>query len=194
MLSLKECIELLEADLNATPMRISAYRDLPFAILRYDPDKEWQLRRETQLLATRLNEVGKDVQIISLADLLWEAIDESEGLEAVIERERESGFESAQALVTTYLTDPVWSPLPDMLSARLRVLDPERQIAFLLRTAAMGPAIYHMSSLLDAMYERQIGVTTILFYPGSVEGTTGLRFMNLKSREAIGNYRVKIYG
>jgi hypothetical protein len=36
-------------------------------------------------------------------------------------------------------------------------------------------------------------VTTILFYPGSLEGTTGLRFMGLKGREAMGNYRVKIY-
>jgi len=37
-------------------------------------------------------------------------------------------------------------------------------------------------------------VTTILFYPGSIEGTTGLRFMGLKDREALGSYRVKIYG
>lgn len=46
MLSLKERISLLEADLKASPMRISVYRDLPFAILRYEPDQEWQLRRE----------------------------------------------------------------------------------------------------------------------------------------------------
>ena len=37
-------------------------------------------------------------------------------------------------------------------------------------------------------------VTTILFYPGSIEGTMGLRFVALKDRETLGNYRVKIYG
>jgi hypothetical protein len=37
-------------------------------------------------------------------------------------------------------------------------------------------------------------VITILFYPGTLDGTTGLRFMALKDREALGNYRVKIYG
>ena len=54
MLSLKERIDLLEVDLRADPPRISVYRDLPFAILRYDPDQEWELRRELRLLATRL--------------------------------------------------------------------------------------------------------------------------------------------
>ena len=55
MSSLKERIELLEADLKAVPSRISVYHDLPFAILRYDPTDEWELRRESKLLATRLD-------------------------------------------------------------------------------------------------------------------------------------------
>jgi hypothetical protein len=50
-----------------------------------------------------------------------------------------------------------------------------------------------MSKLLDEMQGRT-KVTTILLYPGSLEGTTGLRYMDLKDREALGNYRVKIYG
>ena len=49
-----------------------------------------------------------------------------------------------------------------------------------------------MSSLLDEM-KGKTQVPTVLFYPGSIEGTTGLRFMNLKDRDALGNYRVKIY-
>jgi hypothetical protein len=50
-----------------------------------------------------------------------------------------------------------------------------------------------MSKLLDQL-QGKTHVTTILFYTGSIEGTTGLRFMDLKNREALGNYRVKIYG
>ena len=37
-------------------------------------------------------------------------------------------------------------------------------------------------------------VPTIMFYSGGIEGNTGLRFMNIEGREALGNYRVKIYG
>lgn len=193
MLSLKERIELLERDLIAEPRRISVYRDLPFAILRYDPHEEWALRRECALLATRLARVGKRAHVISLADLLWTAIDETEGLPAIVDLERERGFLAAQEQVTTYLSDRDWRPLPDLLAERLRGLDPRRDVAFLVRAAAMAPAIYHMSKLLDEMQGRT-EMTIILCYPGTLEGTTGLRFMDLPEREALGNYRVKIYG
>lgn len=193
MSSLSERIHQLEGDLLATPMRISAYHDLPFAILRYDPGDEWGLRREMRHLATRLGHAGKEVHAVSLADLLWTGIDRGEGLAAVTMLERTRGFEAAQAQVTTYLSDPDWSPLPEMLAERLRPLDPTRHVAFLLRAAAMAPAIYHLSRLLDEMQGRT-QVPTILFFPGSLEGTNGLRFMGLPGRETTGNYRVKIYG
>jgi hypothetical protein len=193
MLSLEERIELLENDLKSSPPRISVYNDLPFAILRYDPEKEWQLRREVRRLATRLNNAGKEVHLISLAELLWEVIETTEGLEAIVELEKQRGFDAAQEQVTVYLSDKDWRPLPDALYDRLRSFDPERSVVFLLRAAAMAPAIYHMSRLLDEMQGRT-RIPTILFYPGTLEGTTGLRFMALKDREALGNYRVKIYG
>ncbi len=192
MSSLSADIRRLEEDLTATPMRISAYHDLPFAILRYDAEEEWDLRREARRLAVRLNNAGKQVHTISLADLLWEAIEDCEGLDAVVELEKHRGFEVAQQQVTSYLSDPDWRPLPDLLAERLESLDPEWDVAFLVRASAMAPALYHMSRLLDEMQGRT-QVTTILFYPGTLEGTTGLRFMGLKSREAMGNYRVKIY-
>lgn len=194
MLSLKDRIDFLERDLKAVPQRISVYNDLPFAILRYDPGDEWELRRQARLLATRLNDCGKEVHLISLAELLWEVIESSEGMDAVVELEKQRGFESAQEQITTYLSDAEdWRALPDALTERLRRLDPEKHIAFLMRASAMAPAIYHMSKLLDEMQGRTL-VPTILFYPGTLEGTTGLRFMALKDREALGNYRVKIYG
>jgi Domain of unknown function (DUF1788) len=190
---------LLESDLKAVPPRISVYHDLPFAIMRYDPTDEWELRREIKLLATRLEAVGKKVHIIPMSELLWSALekvhekDGDEGLEAVIELETERGYVEAQQQVTTYLSSKVWIQLWDQLAERLASINPENSIVFLARVAAMSPGIFHMSMLLDKMHGKT-KVTTILFYPGSIEGTTGLRFMDLKDRDALGNYRVKIYG
>jgi hypothetical protein len=193
MLSLKERIDLLESDLKATPSRVSVYHDVPFAILRYDPQQEWELRDELRRLATRLNGPNTEVRTISLAELLWEIIKKTEGLETIVELERERGFEAAQEQITTYLSDRDWCPLSNALIERMSNLDPKKHIVFLTRAAAMSPAIYHLSKLLDELQGRTM-VTTILFYPGTLEGTTGLRFMGLKEREALGNYRVKIYG
>ena len=83
-------------------------------------------------------------------------------------------------------------PLPDRLAARLKGLDPDRNIALLVRAGAMAPALYQMSSLLDGMQGRTL-IPTVLCYPGTIEGATGLRFMDLKNREPMGNYRVEIY-
>jgi hypothetical protein len=193
MSSLKQRIELLETDLKAVPPRISVYHDLPFAILRYDPPEEWALRREARLLATRLEQIGKAVYSIPMSELLWQAIADTEGLEAIVELERERGYLAAQEQVTTYLSDRDWRPLANLVAERLATYNPATSIAFLTRVAAMAPGIYHMSKLLDQLHGKT-RVTTILFYPGSIEGTTGLRFMDLKDREILGNYRVKIYG
>lgn len=193
MSSLKNRIELLENDLKADPPRISVYHDLPFAILRYDPAEEWELRRQVRLLATRLEKAGKKAHCIPLSELLWKAIEDSEGIQAIVDLEKDRGFLAAQEQITTYLSDRDWCPLAGLLAARLNGLDSRTDVIFLTRAAAMAPGIYHMSKLLDQM-QGKTDVMTILFYPGSIEGTTGLRFMALKDRDALGNYRVKIYG
>ncbi len=193
MSSLSDRIELLENDLKADPPRISVYHDLPFAIFRYDPQEEWALRREARLLATRLGEMGKNTQIIHMSDLLWKAVEETEGIEAVVGLEKDRGFLAAQEQLTTYLSDRDWRPLAGLLTECLQSLDKSTDVAFLMRAAAMAPGIYHMSKLLDQM-QGKTSLISILFYPGTIEGTTGLRFMALKDRDALGNYRVKIYG
>lgn len=199
MSSLKDSIAPLESHLKSIPMQIGVYQDLPFAIMRYEPADEWELRRELKLLATRLEAVGKEVHIIPMSELLWQALelvhekDDDEGLDAVIELEKDRGYVEAQQQLTTYMSSKVWIPLWDLLAKRLEALHPENSIVFLTRVAAMSPGIFHMSMLLDKMHGKT-KVATILFYPGSIEGTTGLRFMDLKDRDALGNYRVKIYG
>jgi hypothetical protein len=199
MSSLKDSIATLESDLKAVPLRISVYHDLPFAILRYNPTDEWELRREIKLLATRLEAVGKSVHMVPMSELLWMAMekvsqkDADEGFESVVALEKDRGYVEAQQQVTTYLSSKVWLPLWKLLADRLASINPECSVVFLTRVAAMSPGIFHMSTLLDKMHGKTM-VPAILCYPGSIEGTTGLRFMDLKDRDALGNYRVKIYG
>src|ERR1700681_3442995 len=124
MSSFRERIELLESDLKAVPLRINVYHDLPFAILRYDPTDEWELRREIKLLAKRLEGVGKEVHIIPMSELLWTALekvhqkDDDEGLEAVIALEKERGYVEAQQQLATYLSNNLWIPLWALLEER----------------------------------------------------------------------------
>jgi hypothetical protein len=191
--SLKARVRTLEADLKASPMRHYVYHDLPFAIFCYPPEQEWTMRHEIDLLKTRLeNDTQRQVAFVSLAELLWQAIDESEGIEAVVQLERRDGFEAVQLQINDYLSDPDWRPLPNLLAERLAELDPDRQIAFIVRAGALAPNIYRVSKLLDEMKGRT-QVPCVLFMPATTEGNASLRFMGIAENEGRGSYHTKVY-
>lgn len=74
---------------------ISAYHDMPYAIFRYPPEAEYALRREVHLLTTRLEQAGKRVTRISLAECMEEALEaEGFGPDARVEAEKSVGLES----------------------------------------------------------------------------------------------------
>jgi hypothetical protein len=130
---------------------------------------------------------------VSLAELLWEALEQSYGIEEFVEQERFEGFDKVEETISRTLTDPEFVALPDRLAARLADLDPARDVAIVVRAGALSPALYQISTLLDEMQGRT-SVPTVLCYPGGLEGTTGLMFMApFIEKEPMGNYRVEIY-
>jgi hypothetical protein len=193
MSSLRERINTLEADLRASPMRHYNNSGLPFAVFCYPPEQEWAMRTEIGLLQTRLeNTTERAIRAISLADLLWQAVDESEGIEAVTSLERRSGFDAAQEQIQTYLSDGIFRPLPDLLAERLAQLDANRHLAFIVRAGALAPNIYRVSKLLDEMMGRT-RVPCVLFMPATTEGRSSLRFMGIAENEGRGSYHTKVY-
>jgi hypothetical protein len=174
-------------------MRHYIYSDLPFAVFCYPPELEWSMRNEIQLLKTRLEkDIRRRIGIISLADLLWQAVDESEGMEALVQVETSQGFENAQRQAYDYLSDSDWRPLPDLLEAKLHGLDSERDLIFIVRAGALSPDIYRVSTLLDQMKSRT-RVPCILFMPATSDDSDGLRFMGLAVQERRGSYHTKVY-
>ena len=193
MSSLRERINVLEADLRASPMRHYNNSGLPFAVFCYPPEQEWAMRTEISLLQTRLqNSTERAIRTISLAELLWQAVDESEGIEAVTSLEQRSGFDAAQEQIQTYLSDGIFRPLPDLLAERLAQLDPSRHLAFIVRAGALAPNIYRVSKLLDEMMGRT-RVPCVLFMPATTEGRSSLRFMGIAENEGRGSYHTKVY-
>ena len=129
MLSLDERFALLQADLLADPPSFIMARELPFAIFRYDPntpeESEWLVRRKIQLLATQIqNQTQQPVVTLSLADLFWRSIQESEDIENLYKLEQEHSFSVAERQVHQYLSDPDFRPLCDLLrEEEKRLLD-----------------------------------------------------------------------
>lgn len=168
---------------------ISAYADMPYAIFRYPPDAEFAFRQERARLATRLENAGKRVTAVSLAECLEAALaDVGYGWADLAAAERSVGLEKAADTVHDVLADH--APLDDLVAARIPAdADPLRDVVFVTRAGALFP-FYRTSSLLDQLMGR-VRVPAVLFYPGELEGAAGLRFMGRLDAEH--NYRPKIF-
>lgn len=169
--------------------RISAYHNMPYAIFHYPPEEEIPLRGELALLSTRLEQIGKRVTTISLAECLADAL-AAEGLttERIASAEKRTGTE--KMMDTIHMVISRRRPLDDLVAARIpQEADPTRDIVFIVRAGSLFP-FYRTSSLLEQLKGR-LDVPAVLFYPGELDGVAGLKFMGVL--EAEHNYRPKIF-
>jgi len=184
---LKEALEPV-LSLPDPRSKLSAYHDMPYALFRYDPEDEFELRQQVTLLETRLSQRGKCIRRISLAECLDFAMRSVRPLEEWFQIEREQGVESVIETVHAVLSE--YEPLVDIVAAQMPTdADPLTDIVFILRTGALFP-VYRTFSLLEQLKGR-VHVPTILFYPGDLDGAAGLRFMGVLDAEH--NYRPKIF-
>ncbi|MCG6869304.1 MAG: DUF1788 domain-containing protein [Gammaproteobacteria bacterium] len=169
--------------------QISAYHDMPYAIFRYAPEQEFALRQEIALLRTRLEQMGKRVTIISLAECLTEALEaEGMGPAALVEAEKSVGLETTVDTIFQILSE--YQPLDELVARRIpEDADPLRDVVFIVRAGALFP-MYRTSALLEQL-KGKVHVPAVLFYPGELDGAAGLRFMGVLDAEH--NYRPKIF-
>jgi hypothetical protein len=168
--------------------RISAYHDMPYALFRYNPDEEFELRKQVALLETRLTQRGKHVRRISLAECLQEAMESQRPLAQWFAAERKQG--TAKVIDTVHAVLAEHAPLVDLVAARMpEAPNPTRDVVLIGRTGALFP-VYRTFSLLEQLKGR-VQVPTVLFYPGTLDGAAGLKFMGVLDAEH--NYRPKIF-
>lgn len=167
---------------------INAYHDMPYAVFCYPPEDEFDLRKELGLLRTRLEQAGKRVTTISLAELLQGAIEAESSIHDLVEAERAIGL--TQAVDTVHEILSTYKPLEDLVVQQMPAdPDPLRDVVFIVRAGAMFP-MYRTSSLLERLKGRVV-VPSVLFFPGDLDGPAGLRFMGVLDAEH--NYRPKIF-
>ena len=167
---------------------ISAYHDMPFAIFHYPAEDEFALRGGVSLMKTRLEQKGKRITTVSLAERLQAALAEEFPLDQRVEAERSVGIEKTIETVHEILSQ--YRPLDELVAAAVPGLsDPTRELCFIVRVGALFP-FYRTFSLLEQL-KGKIAVPTVLFYPGELDGPAGLRFMGILDAEH--NYRPKIF-
>lgn len=149
--------------------------DGPYQVYQYLPQLEYRVRRDLQDLQTYLRAKGIECVSISLADLMWQAVEESNRLEAIVNAERNgaSVAEVAESVGGLLRRSPT---LADRIVARLEDAPP-RTAVFLYRAGALYPAL-RTSGLLDELLGR-VHLPVTMLYPGRLHGSHGLSFMDL---------------
>ena len=169
--------------------KLGAYHDMPYAIFHYPPEAEFELREEVRLLSTRLGNTGKRVTTVSLAECLSAAL-HSEGIDASSLRETEKATGTAAMIDTIHNILADYRPLVDLVAERLPAdQDPLQDVVLLVRAGALFP-VYRTHALLEQLQKR-LNVPAVLFYPGELEGPTGLKFMGVLDPDP--NYRPRIF-
>lgn len=155
----------------------------PYQVYVYPPSKEWDVRRDLGELAVWLAQPPRDVPSvsISLADLLWRALDETGWTEELFNQERQAASDPmAQAEVHRAVAELLRRPKPlsqrviDEVHERADGLGPAA--VFLYRAGSLYPS-FRTSGLLDDLRSQLTDIPVTLLYPGDLQGEFGLRFM-----------------
>jgi hypothetical protein len=159
----------------------------PFIVYQYEPADEYAVRGELAELKLWLK-AKHDIECrpISLAEILWEALEEHGQLDMIIAAEKAGDYDNAHLAVRQILAN---SPtLADRIVRRVVESDVPRSAVFLSRAGALYPA-HRTSPLLDALKDKVDRPVTLL-YPGRVVGDYGLSFMG--RTESTYGYRALI--
>ncbi len=188
----------LRDELRGIGERIAAFftsgGEPPFVVYQYLPSEEWQVRRDLGELRRWLEAAPRGIGCasVSLADLFWQALEDSAYLDELIDQERMANETSngealreINAAVSEILREP--PTLPDRVIAQVSDYS-ERTAVFLYRAGALYPS-YRTSTLLDDLRGRLPRPVTLL-YPGRLVGEYGLSFMD-RAETAYG-YRALI--
>jgi len=162
----------------------------PYIVYVYRPKDEFKVRQELFDLRSWLEAKGITCFAVSLADLFWQALDESGFADQIIQAEQSNpGDLHTLALVHTSITQILTGP-PSLSDRVLTALADasDRSVAFLYRAGALFPS-YRTSAILEDLRER-LHIPVVLLYPGHLEGAYWLRFMG--RCEPAHSYRAKI--
>lgn len=146
----------------------------PFLVYQYEPKDEYAVRQELIELRRWLEADPRGIacQTISLAEVLWEMLEEGGQLEMIIESEKAGDFDTAELSVRQAIAQP--PALAERIVQRVKA-GSERSAIFLYRAGALYPA-HRTSPLLDALKDKVDRPVTLL-YPGRIVGDYGLSFM-----------------
>jgi len=186
MSSLDSTFDELRARLNS-PDALNPAKSDPLFYFVHAPEETLEVKRKLPLWTAKLREDGKEVEIVSLAELLWQIIDESGRWEDWLEIESEYEIAEINDAVRDVLRAE--NALAEAVAKHIASPTPDRVI-FLTDTGLVHP-YFRVRALESSLHDR-VQVPAVIFYPGRRSGQYGLHFLGFYPVD--GNYRSTLIG
>jgi len=200
---MKTAFAALKRDLGGPDgPRISTMRNHRFAILVYDPRKEFEVRQHTVALTEELRATGWVVHSVDLNKLLvrrlralgsdLEQLVATEKLLAEVDREQGMTYLASKLAPLIEGAEGIAS---DVIAEIQRFMaenpgEADRTLVLLGRAGVLYP-YFRVSALLRYLDGHVGSVPLVLLYPGERHGDRGLSFMGVLPPD--GDYRPRIY-
>jgi BREX protein BrxB len=186
MSSLDETFKQL-VDLIKQPEMLNPAKSDPFFYFVHDSADTLVIKQKLDVWSASFRNDGWTVERISLANLLWQIIDESGRWEEWLQIEPE--------VESTEINDAVRDVLREGNSL-VKAIVPyvqtpkQRTILFITDTAVLHP--YFRSRAIETGLHDRVKVPTVMFYLGTRSGQYGLHFLGFYPVD--GNYRSTLLG
>jgi hypothetical protein len=169
------------------PDALNPAKSDPLFYFTYPPELMLDLKKRLPRWTSRIREAGFEVRRVSMADLLWDIVDESGRWAAWLELEAEAGAKQINDAVRDVLRqgDVLVNRVTDIIEST-----PKKTMVLLTESELFHP--YFRTRAIEGYLHDKVKAPTIIFYPGAQSGQFGLKFLGFYSVDP--NYRSPIIG
>ncbi|MGB6067046.1 MAG: BREX protein BrxB domain-containing protein [Desulfomonilaceae bacterium] len=169
------------------PEALNPARSDPIFYFAYPPELMLDLKKRLPRWMSRIREAGFEVRRVSLADILWQTVDESHRWETWLELEPEADANQINEAVRDVLRQG--NAMIDRLADNIESA-PEGTVVLLTEAELLHP--YFRTRIIESRLHDKVRTPTVIFYPGRRSGQYGLHFLDFYPVD--GNYRSTLLG
>lgn len=177
--------ELLEK--IRSPEFLNPAKSDPVFYLSYPPGLMLEVKKSIPRWMTNIRAAGFHVRRVSLADILWEVVDESGRWESWIELEGEAEMEQLNDAVRDVLRSG--NAFVETVAQAVEST-PEGTVVLLTEAELLHP--WFRTRAIESRLHDRVKTPTVIFYPGERSGQYGLKFLGFYPLD--GNYRSTLTG
>jgi hypothetical protein len=169
------------------PDALNPAKSDPVFYFAYPPELMLDLKKHLPRWTSKLREAGFEVRRVSLADILWRAVDQSGRWDTWLDLEQGADAEQINEAVRDVLRQA--NAFVDRV---VEVVEsaPEGTVVLLTEAELLHP--YFRTRTIESRLHDRVKGPTVIFYPGRRSGQYGLHFLDFYPVD--GNYRSTLLG